>query len=154
EGRLLEAGSNPKDRARWVGTPGGTNFYPLKMTRDELKEGQEKLYKRLYATEAFGARLMGNLTRFRDVRIRPGPVRWRNVVVLARLASHYWLKGRSAHAFFWRSLWKAFDKSPPFVAQMVTYMGMYMHFCAVHGKRLGWDPWKSARRQPKPQPAS
>jgi hypothetical protein len=35
---------------------------------------------------------------------------------------------------------------------MVTYMGMYMHFCAVHGKRLAWDPWKPGRKLPPPPP--
>jgi hypothetical protein len=28
------------------------------------------------------------------------------------------------------------------VSQMVTYMGMYMHFCKVHGEALTWGPWQ------------
>jgi hypothetical protein len=24
---------------------------------------------------------------------------------------------------------------------MFIYMGMYLHFCRVHGEALGWNPW-------------
>src|SRR5581483_10939086 len=53
--RLEAAGriDNGTDIQRYVGTAGGTNFLPLKMTRDELREGQERLYRRLYSPEAF-----------------------------------------------------------------------------------------------------
>src|SRR5262249_36889922 len=45
------------------------------MTAEQLKEGQQQLYQRLYSPEAFGARLMGNLSRFEQVRFRPEPMR-------------------------------------------------------------------------------
>jgi hypothetical protein len=31
------------------------------------------------------------------------------------------------------------------------YMGMYMHFCKVHGDELSWNPW---RRGPRGRVAS
>ena len=37
------------------------------MTGVELKEGLERLFQKLYAPEAFAARLLGNLSRFKDV---------------------------------------------------------------------------------------
>jgi radical SAM superfamily enzyme YgiQ (UPF0313 family) len=44
-GRLLNASPNTSGVARYVGTAGGTNFHPLGMTREELKRGQERLYR-------------------------------------------------------------------------------------------------------------
>src|SRR5437762_5132297 len=67
--RLEKAGriDNGDNIARYVGTSGGTNFRPLRMTAEELRRGQESLYRRLYAPEAFAERLLGNLTRFHDL---------------------------------------------------------------------------------------
>ena len=151
EGRLLDLNPSARDRSRYVGTANGTNFYPRHMTREQLQEGQEKLYQRLYSPEAFGARLLGNLSRFRDVRFRPEPIRYGNLVVLARLAKHYWQRGRAARRFFWGCLWKTFRSSGRYVAQVVTYMGMYLHFCKVHGQSLPWDPWKTAASRASPE---
>ena len=41
------------------------------MTGEELKGGLERLFQRLYAPEAFTARLLGNLSRFKGVTFRP-----------------------------------------------------------------------------------
>src|SRR5262245_27406730 len=90
-GRLLPA--DLEERTHYVGTAGGTNFYPLHMTREELKQGQMALYQRLYEPEAFAARLLGNLSRFHDVRFRPEPPNLRGFGVLWRLARHYWRQG-------------------------------------------------------------
>src|SRR5581483_7312158 len=49
---------NGSDIERYIGTKGGTNFRPLRMTADQLRRGQEDLYRRLYAPEAFAARLL------------------------------------------------------------------------------------------------
>lgn len=152
EGRLLEPSPDSRDLTHYVGTVGGTNFRLLGMTAEQLKEGQQQLYQRLYSPEAFAARLMGNLSRFEQVRFRPEPMRLKTLLVLARLGWHYWLKGSAARKFFWSSLWHSLKKCPRFLSQMVTYMGMYMHFCAVHGKRLAWDPWKPGRKLPPPPP--
>jgi hypothetical protein len=27
---------------------------------------------------------------------------------------------------------------------MFVYMGMYLHFCQVHGKSIDWNPWQPA----------
>ena len=35
-------------------------------------------------------------------------------------------------------------QSPRLVPQMTVYMGMYLHFCRVHGEAIGWDPWQAA----------
>jgi radical SAM superfamily enzyme YgiQ (UPF0313 family) len=73
--RLEAAGriANGADLSRYVGTDGGTNFRPLRMTAEELRRGQEDLYRRLYAPEAFAARLLGNLERFHDVTYHTCP---------------------------------------------------------------------------------
>src|SRR5205823_1993043 len=73
EGRLYRTDVETGDLAHYVGTAGGTNFHPLRMTREELKRGQEELYRRLYEPKAFAARLQGNLSHFRDVHYRPEP---------------------------------------------------------------------------------
>ena len=39
------------------------------------KGGLESLFQKLYAPEAFAARLMGNLSRFKDVGFRPEKMR-------------------------------------------------------------------------------
>ena len=151
EGRLLEPDPTGTDRSHYVGTAGGTNFYPKLMTREELAAGQQALYRRLYAPGAFAERLVGNLSRFRDVTYRPErPRRWR-LAILARLARHYWRQGPAARRFFWGSLWRAVRKDRRLVAQAATYLGMYLHFARVHGPALGWDPW-GPQLPPTPTP--
>ena len=88
--RLEAAGRlhNGDDLSRYVGTSGGTNFEPLNMTAEELRLGQERLYRRLYAPEAFAARLVGNMDRFHDVTYRPEPIRTPDIAtVLPRYSS-------------------------------------------------------------------
>jgi radical SAM superfamily enzyme YgiQ (UPF0313 family) len=140
EGRIILP---PKggDVSHYVGTAGGTNFHPRGMTQDELKEGQERLYKRLYAPEAFAHRLLGNLSRFSDIRFRPERVRAFRLGIFLRLARHYWRKGRAGRRLFFGCLWKALQQSWRVVAPTAVHMGMYLHFGKVHGKALNWDPW-------------
>ena len=141
EGRLLNLTPDGKGSAHYVGTAGGTNFHPKNMTREELKEGQQRLYQRLYSPEAFGARLLGNLSRFNDVTFRPERPRSHNLLTLARLIRHYWGNGPESRKFFFNCLYQAVRKSPRLIAQMSTYMGMYLHFCHVHGEAMDWNPW-------------
>src|SRR5262249_49751874 len=121
----------------------GTNFRPKNMTQDELRLGQERLYRRLYAPEAFAHRLLGNLSRFKDVGFRPDRVRPFRLAILGRLARHYWGQGAPARRFFWGCMWRALRHSPRLLNQMATFLGMYHHFCRVHGQEMGWDPWRS-----------
>lgn len=157
EGRLLNMRGDTADCSHYVGTAGGTNFHPLKITREELKRGQERLYQRLYAPEAFSERLLGNLSRFNNVHFQPEQTKISHLSVLARLVGHYWSKGWGARKFFFSSLWKAFRHSPRLINQMVTYMGMYLHFTKVHGDTLDWDPWNpkavESKAEPKALPA-
>src|SRR5262249_40919006 len=51
-GRLVRPESGSGEQARYLGTAGGTNFHPLHMTREALKQGQMALYQRLYDPEA------------------------------------------------------------------------------------------------------
>jgi radical SAM superfamily enzyme YgiQ (UPF0313 family) len=146
EGRLLNQSRNTRDVSQYVGTAGGTNFHPLKMTREELKRGQEALYQRVYAPEAFAARLMGNLSRFRDVRFEPERPNLSHLAVLGRLAGYYLRHGPAAQRFFFGSLWKGWRSAPRMLNQVVTYMGMYLHFSEVHGRALGWSPWRRRAR--------
>jgi radical SAM superfamily enzyme YgiQ (UPF0313 family) len=153
EGRLVVPGPGG-DLSHFVGTAGGTNFQPLRMTQAELKAGQERLYRRLYAPEAFAHRLLGNMSRFQDVRFRPDRVRPFRLAILFRLAKYYWQQGPAARRFFWHGLYKALRQSPRLVNQMATFMGMYLHFCQVHGQALAWDPWQAQVELPAPLPAT
>src|SRR5207244_149040 len=89
-GRIFDS----SDFARYVGTDGGTNFVPLRMTGEELRLGQARLYRRLYSPDAFAARLLGNLERFRDVRYRPEPLAFDKLLTFVRLVQHYWKHGK------------------------------------------------------------
>jgi hypothetical protein len=123
------------------------------MTRDELKRGQMALYQRLYEPEAFAARLLGNLSRFQNVRFRPEPPNRRGFGVLGRLVRHYWKQSWASRKFFWCCLAKAAMRSPRLIAQTAQYMGMYMHFCKVHGGELSWNPWQRKPRGPVAPPS-
>lgn len=151
-GRLVLIDTAGDDRARYLGTAGGTNFHPLHMSREELKRGQMALYQRLYEPEAFAARLRGNLSRFQNVNFRPEPVNLRGLGVLGRLLCHYWKESSAARRFFWRSLAQAAWRSPRLIAQTAIYMGMYMHFCKVHGNELSWNPWRLRPKHPVKPP--
>jgi hypothetical protein len=59
------------------------------MTVEELKRGQQELYRRLYAPKAFAERLLANLSRFHDVRYRPEALTWTSLRMLFRLAKVY-----------------------------------------------------------------
>src|SRR5207248_137115 len=132
--RLEAAGrlANGDDMTRFVGTAGGTNFVPMKMTAEELRVGQEALYRRLYAPGAFASRLLGNVSRFRDVKYRPEAVQLTTVATFVRLLRHYWRQGRAARRFFWRVLGRTLRQSPRSVGQVSQFLGMYKHFCEVH----------------------
>jgi hypothetical protein len=65
---------------------------------------------------------------------------------LWRLIRHYWTQSSAARKFFWGFLAKALRKSPRLIPQTAMYMGMYMHFCKVHGDQLSWDPWRPLPR--------
>jgi radical SAM superfamily enzyme YgiQ (UPF0313 family) len=142
--RLEAAGrlANGPDLSRYVGTGGGTNFRPLQMTAEELHRGQEKLYRRLYAPEAFAARLLGNLGRFHDVTYRPEALALDKLATFLRLARDYSGQGRAARRFFWETLGKTLRHSPRSLRQVVMLLGMYKHFRELHGK----EPWSSPRR--------
>ncbi len=131
----------------YVGTAGGTNFHPLLMTREQLREGHQELYRRLYSPDAFAHRLLGNLTRFNNVRYRPEPLQLRSLGVLAKMTGRYWSQGPAARKFFWSMLWKAARHSHRLIGQMAIYMGMYLHFCKVHGEAMGWNPWQPASKK-------
>jgi radical SAM superfamily enzyme YgiQ (UPF0313 family) len=142
EGRLLAPDPSGTDRSHYVGTHGGTNFRPLRMTEEELKQGQGALYRRLYAPAAFGERLRANLRRFRDVRYRPEPVKASDLLILARLARRYWGRGWAARKFFGSTILQALRHSPRSLAQVVVLLGMYDHFCKLQSQASGWDPWE------------
>jgi radical SAM superfamily enzyme YgiQ (UPF0313 family) len=147
-GRLIPG----RDFSRFVGTDGGTNFRPLNLTADALRRGQERLYQRLYAPGAFAARLMDNLMRFHDVTYRPEPARLYKLALFARLVRHFWRRGRAARRFFWgifgRTLWRSHRS----IRQVVTFLGMYKHFCEVNARSAPWDPWASRDDTPAARP--
>lgn len=153
-GRLLDSSyANGAATARYKSGVGTTNFRPAGMTGEELRGGLDKLFEKLYAPEAFAARLLGNLSRFRDVGFRPEPVRASYPAIFFRLARYYGRRGRAARKFFWGCIWKTLRREPRIVGQVIIYMGMYAHFCEVHRLALPWDPW-AARRRSKAIPAA
>jgi radical SAM superfamily enzyme YgiQ (UPF0313 family) len=149
-GRILNASySDAAAAARYKSGVGMTNFRPLGMTGEQLQRGLESLFQRLYAPDAFAERLMGNLSRFQDVHFRPEVMRAGYPAVFLRLAWYYMRKGRAARKFFWGSLWKTLRQAPRIVGQMIIYLGMYVHFCEVHGLALHWDPWAAPSKSGK-----
>jgi radical SAM superfamily enzyme YgiQ (UPF0313 family) len=140
EGRLV-AGDH-EDWSRYESTAGTANFHPRQMTREELTRRQMLLYQRLYEPSAFEARFIGNLSRFRAVQYQPERTRVSSFVMLGRIVRQYWREGSDARRFFVRMFWRGLRKSPRLIAQTVIYMGMYLHFCKVHGQTLAWDPWR------------
>jgi radical SAM superfamily enzyme YgiQ (UPF0313 family) len=141
EGRLFKPDPTGTDRTHYVGTAGGTNFHPLNMTAEELKEGQGRLYRRLYSAGAFQERLLANLHRFNNVTYRPEKPKLRNFMILARLAVRHFRLGWAATKFFWGTIFKTVRHSPRSLQQMIILIGMYQHFCQVHSKGMDWDPW-------------
>ncbi len=144
--RLEAAGriDNGTDIERYVGTEGGTNFLPLRMTREELRRGQARLYRRLYSPEAFAARLLGNLERFRDVRYRPEPLALDKLMTFARLVRHYCGHGKASRRFLGRILGRTLRHSPRSLRLVIMMLGMYKHFCELHARAHPWDPWSPA----------
>jgi radical SAM superfamily enzyme YgiQ (UPF0313 family) len=143
-GRLLAPDPAGIDQSHYLGTDGGTNFQPLRMTIDELRDGQRQLYRQLYGPEAFRKRLLGNLHRFHDVRFRPQKLKVSELLVALKLARRFWSRGWAARRFFFGAIWQALRQSPRIMHQVVTNLGMYEHFCKVHADTLVWDPWAKA----------
>jgi hypothetical protein len=141
EGRLLNGHPDAEDAARYRSGVGRTNFRLRHLTGGELKEGLERLFQKLYAPAAFAERLLGNLSRFRDVGFRPEKLQASYPGVFWRLARYYWGKGWAARKLFWGCLWRALRHAPRVAGQMVFYLGMYAHFLEVHRQALSWDPW-------------
>jgi radical SAM superfamily enzyme YgiQ (UPF0313 family) len=148
EGRLLNGDPEANDAARYQSGVGRTNFRPRHMTQGELKEGLERLFQKLYAPEAFAERLLGNLSRFKDVGFRPEKLQASYLGVFWRLVRYYWGKGWAARKLFWGCLWRALRHAPRVAGQMVIYLGMYVHFLEVHREALSWDPWAKPESPP------
>jgi hypothetical protein len=149
EGRLIKRNSSSMEPSQYAGTNGGTNFYPLRMTVEELKRGQQELCRRLYAPEAFAERLLANLYRFQDVHYRPEAVTWTSLRTLFRLAKLYGRQGWAASRFFWSMLGKTFWHSPRSLPQMINLLGMYQHFCRLLSQDVAWNPWAPSTPEPK-----
>jgi hypothetical protein len=132
EGRMLLAEWAQDDFSHQV-KPGATNFRPLRMTMDELMQGQRKLIRKLYEPEAFRDRLLGNLSRFRKVRFRHEPFSRDDLATFFRLASFYSRQGRQARSFFLRTLWSIFCRSPRNRVTMITLLGKYSHILRLNG---------------------
>jgi radical SAM superfamily enzyme YgiQ (UPF0313 family) len=153
EGRLLNGHPDASDAARYESGVGMTNFRPRHMTGQELKQGIERLFQKLYAPEAFAARLLGNLSRFNNVTFRPERLQLCYLAVFWRLIRYYWSKGQAARKFFWGSLWRALRHAPRVAGQMAIYLGMYVHFLEIHRRALAWDPWAKPAKADSAGPA-
>ena len=93
EGRLLNGHPDAEDTTRYESGVGKTNFRLKLMSGGELKEGLERLFQKLYAPEAFAARLLGNLSRFKNVTFRPERLQASYLLVFWRLIRYYWSQG-------------------------------------------------------------
>jgi radical SAM superfamily enzyme YgiQ (UPF0313 family) len=132
EGRMLLDEWAHDDFSHQV-KPGATNFRPLRMTMDELMQGQKRLIHKLYEPEAFQHRLLGNLSRFRDTRFRREAMSREDLVSFCRLASFFSRQGRQTRSFFWRTLWSIFRRSPRSRVTMITLLGKYSHILQLNG---------------------
>ncbi len=132
EGRLLQEDWAQDDFSHTV-KQWGTNIRPLHMTLDELMQGQKNLIRKLYEPEAFRDRLLGNLSRFHDVRFRPDSLNRGELAALVRLMRFYWRQGKQARNFFWQALWSTFRQSPRSLVTMVTLLGKYSHILQLNG---------------------
>jgi len=151
EGRLLpqEVGGptlpldlEHDDHIHWEGTDGRTNFRPLRMTMEELQQGQRRLYQKLYSPPAFQDRLLGNLRRFHHVRYRPERIGWELLSSFLQFGWHNWCQGPRARWFFWQTLWQTLQHSPRSLIQMGMQLGMYEHFAQIHALAWSWDRWE------------
>ena len=151
--RLEAAGRihNDDDPSRYVGTSGGTNFEPMNMTQDELREGHEALYRRLYSPTAFEERVLGTLERFHDVRYAPEPFSLGRLISGLRIVRHYLRQGKGGRRFFLRIMSRTVRLSPRSIKVVMMHLGMYMHFCELHARKTGWDPWAEPAI-PDPEP--
>ena len=132
EGRMLDDDWTKDDFSHQV-KPGETNFRPLRMTMDELTQGQKKLIRRLYEPEAFQDRILGNLGRFRRVKFRPQSVNRGEATAFLRLASFFCRQKGPARSFFWRALWSTITRHPRNRMTMVTLLGKYSHILQLNG---------------------
>jgi radical SAM superfamily enzyme YgiQ (UPF0313 family) len=110
-----------------------TNFRPLRMTMDDLTQGQTRLIRKLYEPQAFRDRLLGNLSRFHDVRFRSDLLNRGELVALFRLMRFYWRQGKQARNFFGQALWSAFRRSPRSLVTMANLLGKYSHILQLNG---------------------
>ncbi|OAI46646.1 hypothetical protein AYO44_11055 [Planctomycetaceae bacterium SCGC AG-212-F19] len=132
EGRLLLQDWTQDDFSHQI-KPGITNFRPLRMTAEELVQGQQRLIRKLYQPEAFRDRLLGNLSRFRDSRFRSQWVTRDNLVSFFRLARFFGGQGKQARSFFWKALWSTLRRSPRNRVTVVTLLGKYSHILQLNG---------------------
>jgi radical SAM superfamily enzyme YgiQ (UPF0313 family) len=141
--RLEAAGRihNDDDTSRYVGTGGGTNFELLNMTQEELRQGHEALYRRLYGPDAFAARVLGALERFRDVKYVPERFTLKRLMAGLRIFGYYLRHGKPARRFMFRMLARTARLSPRSLKVIIMKLGMYIHFCELHARPTGWDPW-------------
>jgi radical SAM superfamily enzyme YgiQ (UPF0313 family) len=145
---VLPADLDHDDHVHWEGTDGRTNFQPLLMSIEQLQQGQKKLYQKLYAPDAFQARLLGNLRRFRNVRHRPERIGWEHLSSFLRMARHNWGHGPRARRFFWQTLGATLRHSPRSLIQVAMQLGMYEHFAQLHASAWSWSPWAPVPDEP------
>ena len=116
------------------------------MTQEELKRGQEQLYQRLYAAGGVRRPAAGQPVAL-PRRASPAGAHARQQLRDARPDGPPLLaRGPRRTAILRGESLEGVRQSPRLIAQMVIYMGMYLHFCKVHGQTHGqtltWDPWQ------------
>jgi hypothetical protein len=65
-----------------------------------------------------------------------------------RILGYYLKHGRRARRFFFRLLGRSAKLSPRSLKIIMMKLGMYLHFCELHARKTGWDPWAEPAELP------
>jgi radical SAM superfamily enzyme YgiQ (UPF0313 family) len=127
EGRLL-----PFEVLRFNGHGAADcNFYPKRMTLDELVAGYGWLLKSLYSYESYGQRMITLLNRYRNKTKEHKRTRWtirHSFLPLLRLLRHYlWTSDRDRLRFFLGAWWKTARGGPFSFGKWIEF-GRWMAF--------------------------
>src|SRR5205085_1703196 len=134
-----------------VESPRKASLAETHKTQNELHDGHDALYRRLYAPDAYAERVLGALERFRDVTYVPEPFMLKRLLSGLRILSYYIRHGKPARRFFFRLLARTARVSPRSLKVVMMKLGMYLHFCELHARKTGWDPWAEPAGPPAPK---
>ena len=150
EGRLLpEMTAGPilpidlehDEHLHWEGTDGRTNFRPLRLTMDELQQGQKESLPEALLSGGVPEAADRQLAAVWKRRLPSGAHPLGAVVEFPPIwRRHNWRQGPRARRFFWGSLWTTLRHSPRSLIPINMQLGMYEHFAQVHCRGMVVEP--------------